>query len=306
MTTLKNILPIFKSLTKGATRPILSQVYVSGGAIKATDLETSIVIKTAFGLNDGLHVVKTLGLVDGVNDEELIADFPHRLFPASFSESDSFTMNLELIESLLPFASKDETRINLNSIAINDGHFVACDGHTLKAVEIKEKATIEGDYVIPRTSMGLLVRLLKKYKIKGDFKCLVDNDYFYLDTDYFTFSARLIQRQYVKWSSVIPKSFSKTATIEQWIDFKELKPLLNTRKSSRIEFKNGEVTLIIAGYENNKYTLGYCDKELDDTIGFNLEFLNRAAGKQKVFNFQFNNELAPVMVNNSIIMPLRL
>lgn len=303
MTTLKKILPVFKKLTKGKTRPVLQNVLVQNGQILGTDLETNLVIKNNFSLDDGLHVVKTLGLVDG--NTEGVEDFPAHRFISEFEDVDSFPMSLELIETLLPFASKDETRLHLNGVAINNGHYVACDGFTLKAIELP--CEVGNDYIIPRTSLEILVQLLKKYKIKGDFKCLVNGEHFFIDTPFFTFSTRLILRDYAKWSSVVPTKFTKHATIDQWIDFKELKPLLNTRNnSSRLELKNGEVTLIITGYENNKYIVGHCDKSLNDTIGFNLEYLNRAAGKSKSFNLKFINELCPVMVNDSIVMPLKL
>lgn len=299
MTTLKQIKPILNKFKK-QNRPILTNALVKGNELRVTDLETDICFKSDFGLEEGLHSIETIGLVDALQDN--IEDYP--LFQES-SKNESFTFNLETIENLLPFCSKDETRLNLNGIALNDGNFVACDGHTLNNYPILEK--LKEDYIIPRTSLEILVKLLKKYKIKDDFNCSICGTYFTVNNDNFIFTARLIQRDYAKWRTVIPKKFEGKAFINNWVNFKELKPLLNKRtKSSRLEFKNGEVTLIITGYENNKYIVGKCDKSLDKTIGFNMSYLERASLGNKVFEIKFNNELNPVKVNEAIVMPLRL
>ena len=303
MTTLKQIKPVFKKLTKGAVRPALQNVLVKGGRIFATDLETSVIVKESFGLEDGMYNVNTLGLVDG--STEGIEDFPLHQLDVELDPVDTFELSSYLIESLLPFTSKDETRLQLQGIAINSGHYVACDGHTLKAVKTSNE--VNNNYIIPSSSLSILVQLLKRYKVVVPFKCLVNEEYLVIDNEFFSFKSRLIRREYPKWQVVVPSRFSKEALITNWINFKELKPLLDTRNnSSRLEFKNGDVTLIIKGHENNKYIIGNCDSQLDDVIGFNLQYLDRAAGKSSEFTLKYNNELSPVEVNDSIVMPLKL
>lgn len=295
MVTLKQIKPIFNFIEKN-TKSMLRNIMVNANGMIAYDFETMILIKDNYGLRHGFQEHSTLGLLDSFTTDE--DDYP--LMDLSV-EGSKVTMSLGIIESLLPFASKDETRIFLNGIAINAGHFVATDGCCLKAIKVES----ELECIIPATSLKILVRLLKLYKIKDSFDCSVNDEYFTVSNEHFTFKARLIQRDFAKWQAVIPRAYISEMHIVEWIDYKELKPLFNMKSSCSLECKEGKVILNIIGRDKS-YVVGHCEPEMNEVLGFNVTYIERAAAGSRSFKIKFNNALASTEINEAIVMPLRL
>ena len=67
----------------------------------------------------------------------------------------------------------------------------------------------------------------------------------------------------------------------------------------------GYVYLVPKLYPDNQYVIGAYTGD-DFELGFNFDYLVRAANKDKSFKIKFNNLLNPCEVNGSIVMPLKL
>ena len=297
MKEINKIKPILNHFKK-STRPILSQVKINTTSLTVTDLETTIKFHDNYGLSKGLHSIETLGLIDTPQDS---SDYP--VIPMDIpNTTDTFTLLLSALESLIPFASKDETRLHLKGIAVDYSNFVATDGFTLKHLPIIGRT--ENSYIMPVNSMKILVKLFKKFKLKGEISFQVDDIDLIVNTEYFTLKAKLIQREYPKWQSIIPTKFDKKIVIDNWIDFKELKPLFNQRSfACTLENIEGNIVLKIPNIDN-QYIIGKA--EINFKLGYNVKLIERAIGKSKAFNIQFNNEVAPTLINEAIIMPLKV
>jgi len=298
MTTLKQIKPLLDFIKKNH-RPILTKVRATNETLSVTDLETTIIFHDNYGLDVGLHDVNTLGLIPGNTKD--FQDFP-LIDTSTENFIDKVFLNQETIEAIIPFTSKDETRPYLNGMAINDGHFVATDGHTLRAIKMTGK--LNENYIIPATSLKILLKLIKKFKVKNELLCFLDNGYLITEAADFSFKCRLIQREYPKWQNITPSKFQNTLKIDNWIDFKELKPLFNTRNFACILTNiENSIILKIKGHVN-QYIIGKTD--LNFEVGFNVTFIEKAIEKKTSFNIEYNGPLSPTLINGAIIMPLKV
>lgn len=302
MTTLKQLKPVF-NFAKKQVRPLLTRAVVDEDTIRITDLETIIEIKDNFGLEKGFHNIRTLGLTNPVSND--IEDYPINLFDFDLDPVFTFPWTQKGIESFLPFCSTDETRLNLNAVAINEGHIVATDGHILK-FEALNKEVVGDSYIMPSDSLIVLNKLLKKYKIKDTFTVLLNEEILVVKNDKFNFRARLIQREYVQWKRILPEQYKFEFTVNNWLDVNELKPLFDRRNAITIKLNKGIVIATVRGH-NKKYTIGQCPTDLNDTIGFNAKLFDICVAKSvNDITVKFNSALTPMLINNNIGMPLKV
>lgn len=280
------------------SRPILRNVLVKDDSIILTDIDNHIKLKSNYGLKNGLHKLDTIGLIDP--DLSDLENYPVINFDPTIKES--FKICLSDLESLLPFCSKDYTRVNLQGIAVNEGHLVACDGYTLKAIELEYSN--KENYLINRDSVSILIKLLKKFSIKDKISFKFSSDFLLVDTDAFTFVSRLVDREYPRWKVLFPNKYNLKGTVTSWINIKTIRPLLD-KKTNRVQIvaDNNQLVLSLYGHDNHKYVIG----ETTDSfvIDFNLELLDRAASQNKEFEIKLNNSMTPALVNDAIVMPLK-
>lgn len=289
------------SFIKKNSRPRLTQIKVTKTGLECTDLETFVRIKDNYGMSEGLQNYSTLGLTNSSND---VDEYPtHNV---DTDHRDFILIDLVKIEECLKYASKDETRLYLNGVAINAGHLVATDGHTMKSYELGEK--LEHNYIMPSSSLKVLIKLLKGYKLKGLVRITLNEQWATVDNSQFTLSMRLIQRDYPKWQNIVPTKYSKLIEINDFNKVVEAKELFKETRSysSRLSAINGEVYLIPKNYPDNRFLIGTCFAGEDFELGFNYSYLVRASNKKNEFTIKFNNELSPCEVNNAIVMPLKL
>lgn len=304
MITLKQLKPILNIFTK-QSRSIRNNVNVFNNSMYMTDLENYLEIKSKFDLNNGLHNIETIGLKKG--DLENVADFPTG-FDFESNVVATHKISQKDLESFFPFCSKDETRLHFNGLAINSGHFVASNGHILRMRHLEEVDNNEA-YIIPIKSLKLLNKLMKKFKVK-EVEFNLNEEFAIVNNEYYNLKIRLIQRDYPRWTAVVPTEFAQKFTINNWIDFKKLKPLFNNRSfSSKIILENSKVYLNIVDYDE-RLEIGICDSGLNFEIGFNAEYLDFICKKQNEMTFKYNNNFSPVLFENNdnrgIIMPLRI
>ena len=306
--TLKQIKPSLTWATK-SSRPLLTMANVTENAIEVTDLETHLVLKGNYGLEPGLHTIKTLGLVGPSNADP--NEYP--VMDINLENSDfSFIWNLKSLQTLAPCMSKDETRINLNGVAVIGAELFACDGHRLAWDDIQAPEKAEENYILPRQSLTVLISLLRKFKIEG-FSVDISGNWAIVENEAFRLSMRLIQREYPRIHSVIPTKTAHEFIINNWVNFKEVKNLLNKRsmgcklilKDSKVFFEN-----VNNETETVRYEIGRCAPELNWILAFNAKYLDDVIGKNKEVTVKFNKALNPVIITapglKSVVMPLKL
>lgn len=299
---LKQLKPKLNFIKKIKTcRPILTMVKVTKNSLEVNDLETYVTIKDNHGLSEGLHYYDTLGLVasEGAVD---INEYP---LPPVGTHQDVILVSLSDLEHTLKYASKDETRLYLNGVAINGGYMVATDGHTLNRVKLEKETS--RNYIMPRNSLTVLIKLLKGYKFTGLIRIEFNDSHALVENAQFKVSMRLIERDYPKWQAIIPtKGFLNEVDVSEMPDFKDFKLLLNKRSNACIiKASEGYVYLVPKLHPDNSYVIGAYTGD-DFELGFNFNYLVRAAKKDKAFKIKFNNLLSPCEVNGSIVMPLKL
>ena len=306
MATLKKLKTALNFINKGAKyRPILGNVLVQLDGLYCTDLETYVKIKDNFDLNKGYQQLNTLGLKPSIELEE---EIPVRNFSTSFT--DRLMVNIKDLEYMLKFASKDKTRPFLNSIAISEERIAACSGHVINKIDIDNPikyGASRNSYIMPRTSLNVLIKLCKAYKYENVYLEL-EEEFTNVKTASFDFQMRNIDRDYPKLSTVIPTKFKTTIEIDNFIDFKALKPVFNKRTYG-CEIKNDDGYLkFIIGETKQEFIVGEAPIDLDDdfSIGFNCSYLDLASRGQKSFTIKINDAFKPCEVNGSIVMPLKL
>lgn len=303
--TLKQWQPLLKWSQK-TSRPILSNACVKDNNLFLTDVETWLKVYNV-ELSNGLHDVHTLHLQDRPIDKD-VSEYPSFIFDYSASK-DSFSVTCEELERLMLFVCKDETRMHLNGIAWHENKLVACDGHRLRLVDIKQSHD-EGSYILPSSGLKILIRLLKKHKVAGKVQIIIDGDYFYCELPgLFCLGSRLVLREYPKYQAIIPQKTTKSFEITKGINFKELKPLLNERSFGvRLKAVEGKLFLNIDTHQYSKQ-IGHSHSG-DFEIGINARYLTDALNSTQGRIFKFNNDISPMLINGgndlTVIMPLKL
>lgn len=291
--TLKSKLSFIK---KRGVRPILGNVKISKDGLTCTDLETYLFIKESYGLKEGFQGLEVLGLVPSVSD----IDYPTIDFNID-NPADHVTVKLEDLFYCNKFASSDETRLYLNCVAFDNSHMVGINGHIMKTYKTKE---LSKSYLIPKTSLKILEALTKTYKIKGMVTISFDSDFATIHTEFFKFKARLIQREFPKWQSVVPAKYLQSVKLSGIPKMSLVKPLLNkSTKAVKIECLEGKILLSVPNHDL-KFNLG--THESDFCIGVNMEYLETASNGLNTVELKFNNSLSPLLINEAIVMPLRV
>lgn len=299
MTNIVALKPIIKRIIGGKyTRPILTKVLSNGIDLSLTNLETYITLKGT-NLPNGLLDLESLGLTNKVSELDA-SDFP--LFPIVDIGS-KITVSISNLELLLESASTDETRIYLNSVAWAGTDLVSINGHIMTLIS----GQVNNDHdtsIMPRTSLKELINLSKKFKIKH-VTISVDSEFFKVDNEHFTLMGRLINREYPKYQSVVPVKTSQSMTIDNPVQVRTVKDILNRNKAVRLETDNQVTSLVVDGSEF-KQVVGTSD--FKGILGFNLKYLEFLTCLDS--NLKFNNELSPVRVDRGnitrIAMPLKV
>ena len=309
---IKKLRPVFNKF-KSSTRPVLATARILGNTTTLFDAETAITFFSNFGLSaPGCYDVKSFGLLNHPTMD--INEYPEIAWDSNSLIDGSVDINLQDLEYLLPFASKDGTRLHLNSIAIDNGHLVATDGHCLRFKKLDNLA-IENNYILPATSLHILVKLLKKFKIKTvQIKFSTDKKHAYVYTEFFNWRCLLINRDYIRWQSALPNAtdYNTTWKIANWINFNDLKSAFNDRRSYKMKLKivNQELYLII-----NEGTVQEISKPVGrvvntsenkiKSISINAAYLDKSLKNNFTMELSIKNSLSPIRAGDTIVMPLK-
>lgn len=299
MLQLNKIKTLLSYATKQKYRAELHHALVSPKGIQVTDLETNVLIKS-IELPLGVYKVDQLGEFCKPSETIRVDDLP--TIDWKQKEDDKIHVGIKTLETINKHSSDDETRIYLNSVYFDQENIVATNGYHLKAV--KHDQNIKSQYIIPNESIDILVKLCKAFKTIN-IKLSFNDSLVTVDTLEFTWQSRLINREYLKYQAVIPKKWNNKLEIKNFPELKTYKPFLEKRKEkSVISLVNGEIFFSIPSTDI-KIKIGESDDK-DFEIGFNPLFLEIAREDKKDFTIKWNSELSPVLVNESIVMPLKL
>lgn len=289
---------------KKAYRPILNHVHISNLGIYCTDLETNILIKNNYGLKEGLKLLDTLSTEIDLPSNVEISEYP--IIDVDKIKGETITVKIDDLFRVNQFSSNDETRMFLNCVCFDVDHMVAVDGHKLKAIELDKK--LKHSYLVPNTSLKILKGLLGGYKIKDTISFKLSENYAWIDNEFFTMKIRLITREFPKWRTILPKKFEYEFKIDKPIDFKALKPVIN-KYNKRIILESVSGTVYLKLDEVKDYQgiiIGTCSSSENFIIGVNAEYLDLAANGEKQYSVKFNSSLSPLLINEAIVMPLKV
>ena len=299
MLQLNKIKTLLSYATKQKYRAELQHALVTPKGISAHDLETGVLIKS-IELPLGVYKIVELGEFCKTSETVKVDDLPN--IDWKQKEDDKIHVGIKTLETINKHSSDDETRIFLNSIYFDSENIVATNSYHLKAV--KHDQNINSQYIIPNGSIDILVKLCKAFKTIN-IKLSFNENWVTVDTLEFTWQSRLINREYLKYQAVIPKKWNNKLEIKNFPELKTYKPFLEKRKEkSVISLVNGEIFFIIPSTDI-KIKIGESDNK-DFEIGFNPLFLEIARENKRDFIIKWNSELSPVLVNESIVMPLKL
>lgn len=292
MSNLKKIKSVISYVSRERYNKPLTCLNVRDNTASVTDLETSIIFKDTFGLKDGLYPV-----VDLNHSIELDGEYPK--IDERFKTLQKLIISRKSLETLIKYASKDYTRSYLNGIYFDETRAVANDGYSLRYVEIEG---LKEGKIIPRKSIEILIKLLKAYKCVNAF-IHFDNNYAYVDNSLFHFQSHLINREYIKYQGVIPKKFNYKFIVNNFPNEKLIKSLIVDKNKARCSIL-GNDNKVYLKISDQSILIGECNENFE--IGFNPLYLIRSAEGCNKFIVEYNGNLHPVKVNESILMPLKL
>lgn len=299
MLKLDKIKTLLSYATKQKYRAELHHALVSPKGIQVSDLETNVLIKS-IELPLGVYKIDQLGEFCKASEFVRVDDLP--TIDWKQREDDKIHVGIKTLETINKHSSDDETRIFLNSIYFDQENIVATNGYHLKSV--KHDQELKYQYIIPNGSIDILVKLCKAFKTSQAVLRFNDS-WVTCDSEHFTWQSRLINREYLKYQAIIPKKWNNKLEIKNFPELKTYKPFLEKRKEkSVISLVNGEIFFSIPSTDI-KIKIGESDDK-DFDIGFNPLFLEIAREDKRDFIIKWNSELSPVLVNDSIVMPLKL
>ncbi len=308
---------------KKTTLPILSNVCVEDGFIRATDLETTIRMplddKRRYTLPFGVlkSVVKSKPKsfdIDMLINKKIKIAYDDRkllvqtLNPDDFPSmpSESFKMvaawskkTLQSLGSMLHFASKEEFKPALRGIYVNwdeDLTFVATDGHLLREARIKnstpgEKVKFKG--IIPAASLDIIVKYAPSSTEVAYSASFIK---FTLPSEIEIF-IRLIDEKYPPYEEFVNAKkrssveFSKKDMISVIADAKEFSDKTTLR--AEMVASNGSIEIRTADHERDVHfesrvkaenRKGKCEK-----TGFNLKYLEKVLTSIKSEKVRWEN-----------------
>lgn len=291
MTTIKQVQKVLKYINKSSER--FKYIHSNGASISCSDLETQITIYNNFGLSKGNYTTTTM--LTGVKHDDV---HTYRFNDALVFDC-SVSVPVGSLADVYQYTSKDCTRLHLNGVHFGNDEMTATDGHRIKILELA--GTSDNSYILPRESVRLLLRLCKLYKVESvDIK--LGDSYAYVNTKHFNVRMRLINREYPRYQSIVPKRYKTTLKIVQAIRYKDNKSILEG-DNCRINVSNGSVTLY-NGVDTK--TIGHCDVLEEFSFCINMKYLDVASQGLKEFEIKYNNEFSVINVNGALIMPMRV
>ena len=246
-----------------------------------------------------------------------VEDFPDTVVDEE-SEHLSTLGTGKLIEALAyvaPVASRDATRPRTNCVALlSGGRVAATDGHRLHTFPVP--MTADREVLIPLPAVKTLQTLLKEdLFLQMDVFPQLTNRLRVTVGDW-RLETKLLETAFPPVDKVVPKSFDSRVTLEAAQMYRALTRMKGLVKSTgvkltlndtvRLESVDpdfGNATIIINHLENT-----HTGDDLH--IGFTLQYMLDAIGKEGVISLELNGSMDPLVVRREqsvgVVMPRRI
>jgi len=249
-----------------------------------------------------------LPVVDGEVVELAIADVQQALSACLYSTS---TDETKQVLTGMHWTFKDDTF-----------EFAATDGHRLAAATVQSEADFkEEELTIPGKTLGELAKVLNSSKDES-FKLRLDQAIVSIQVGNVTLNSRLLEGQYPNYNQLIPRQFTRQATLERrtLISSLERLAILANQKNDVVEFAlNQEAQTLVLSVE--AADVGSGREELsaqitgdDLAIAFNVKYVIEAlkAMTTTEVSINANTKASPVVINplggmttTALIMPVQ-
>ena len=300
--TLEQLRPTLKYPIKSSKwgRHFLRVAKVDEKGIMVKNYNSTTLIKNNYNLKEGFYDLLTLG------ESNLSFNFDENDYPFSKTELDTnytYETNLKELDRFIKVSSSDITRLYLCGLAITPNGVVSCDGHQM--IYKKVKSSLDRGIIMPNDGLEIVIKLLKKYKVKENFKIEFDNTHYKIENDHFLFVGKLIERDYPNWEAVIPNKTIGEFEITNLPKFTEIEKSLD--KNNRVNIYSENEKLFLKSILLEKPILIGNTKDKID-LNLNYKFLRNIFGKNKTLKFKTAGKLKPIIteMENSlvgIIMP---
>ena len=321
--------------------PIAKNLLFTGKQIKATDLNTSIVVETPFEFGDAVAVdtQKLVALLKSLKGEDIsiefgspstkiksksgkyeISAFNGADFPPINIKDGEHTTKAFLLQRAIELTEKsisdDALRPVMTGVYFDSelGYVVSTNGHKLGRYQAK----FDASFILPQAAFGL-IKNLKDEEVSYS----VTDNMINFHSGNVKFSVRKVEGKYPPYDKVIPTTNNKTLTIEQSELLSVLKrvSLFASHESSSIILELGDGDLKIKGEDvnyGNKASETLKGDYLGDTeltIGLNakylIELLNTTGEGLLTLSFSESNK--PVLISNAtnprylqLVMPVNI
>lgn len=320
--------------------PIAKNLLFDGSYIKATDLNTSIVVEFPDNLVDepvAVDTQKLVAILKALKNEEIsiqfgipstkitsskgeyeIASLDGKDFPPIEIASTDFMANTYLFQRAIELTknsvSIDELRPVMTGVFFDaeQGYVVSTNGHKLGRYEAK----FEDSFILPPSAFGLIASLEDEQVGYGSTGSQIA-----FHANGVSFSVRKVEGQYPPYQRVIPTTNDKTLTIEQSELLSAVKriSLFASQESSSIILELGQGSKIKGqdvNYGNKaEESLGGKYEGADLAIGLNAKYLvdllNTTGEGELTITFSEANK--PVLISNArnprylqLVMPVNI
>ncbi len=335
---------ILSYVNDNSSTPVVNSVKVENNFLSSTDLETSIEI-----FIDGLEVDKgfcipfhaftktskvckdkvsfspeTISIDKGKEfkyDSLDNDDFP--VFPEfkGYSQHCLHQEDIESLEYVKTAICKDDIRRNLAGVLFetvdNKLTAVATDGHRLHfknlRVDKPSHIAINDSTIVPRNTIEVLLKVVKKLKYKGDIDMTFSEGLVKFYLDQISITGRLIEDvDFPNYRKAIPTTDTHNGFITATgNDFKStLKEHLDMKLNHNVYITlNGSISIQTKDLDLGEYntTLEGNYEGPQHTIGLNVNYLLDAIKGHDKVSIGYTDDLRPITINDTaVLMPVRI
>lgn len=223
-----------------STLPILEQIAVVDGYLRATDLEASIKIKQSKA-KDGVYSIKNK--VPYIDSSIEVEQFP--LFPDKSEANKIFTIDKDffkfVVDKAINYVGNDELRPVMSGVNIKKDFagrviLAATDAHILMRYDLTEYCKNINDLDFDFTIKPNYIKDLLMHVESQNIEVFSSEDYTFLECESIEVAIKNTDYKYLSYEAVIPQSFSNSLTIDvadlkNALESKDLKDLKNKLKN---------------------------------------------------------------------------
>lgn len=177
--------------------------------------------------------VYTKSGLESNDNEPTINSLLEILYRLSLQSSDSTTVSLMHLKSLLPMASEDATRRYLQGVYFDfdNGALVATDGHILRIISNSLAAPAFGNVIIPSAAIHAILKVSKKLGHVTLFK--LNDGYYSLSASGCTVVFKVIERDYPRYQDIVPSKLPEKFLCLSEMDISWIKDVAKAAKADK-------------------------------------------------------------------------